>query len=106
MDTGTLELHDALIESTSIDYAGKRVSLVLALYERAADSSRTRIELSFEEVESVSHVADFNRLEQNRSAGNINYWVPGDAHSPSFIYLVDGVMTIRSSKPPQALKLA
>lgn len=102
MDIDTLELHDALIQSASIDYASKRVSLVLELYESASEKKRTRVELAFDEVESMSHVADFARLEKNRFAGNVNYWVPGDAQSPTFIYLTDGVMTIASRKPPSA----
>jgi len=104
MNIDTLELHDAIVQSASIDYASKRVSLMLELYESASEKQRTRVELTFDEVESMSHVADFKRLEKNRFAGNVNYWVPGDAQSPTFIYLTDGVITIASHKSPSVRK--
>lgn len=86
MNIDTLELHDALIHGANIDYAAKQVALSLEIYETPSSKTRTRITMIFDEVDSISHVADFNNLEKNRFAGNINSWIAGSTQSPTYIY--------------------
>jgi hypothetical protein len=47
VDIDSLELHDALIKSASIDYANRRVTLLLDAYVIEPDKNRTSFELIF-----------------------------------------------------------
>jgi hypothetical protein len=105
MDIDALELHDAIVVDASIDYAAKRLTLRLDIYEEASYSHRTPIELVFNEMTSLSHVVDFDRLEANRFAGNVNYWLPGNDQAQTYIYLTDGVIAIGCRQPPVAQRV-
>ena len=101
MNIENLELHDALIHGAEMNYSNRRISILLDTYETTSSKERVRIELIFDEVDSVSHIADFNSLKKNKFAGNVNYWIPGNTDSPTYIYFTDGVMAITSKVPPR-----
>lgn len=105
MDIDALELHDAIVIGGSIDYPEKLLTLRLDIYEDVSNPHRTPIELVFGEVTSLSHVVDFDRLEINRFAGNVNYWVPGTGQTPTYIYLTDGMIAVGCRRPPVARRI-
>jgi hypothetical protein len=89
------ELHDAVIERTSIDYPKKTVQIDMAYYpEPVHAKTRVGASIVFEGVRSISHSADFGHLGDNARAGNINYWAPALKSGVTFIYLVNGVISI------------
>ena len=97
METTTLdniELHDAVVESVNIDFLAASITMRIAYYPNAESRQRSEAQLTFENVDSVSQIADLARLRQNRSAGNINYWRPSNADGVTYIYLVDGCIAV------------
>jgi len=93
MNLEQIELHDARLHRTSIDYEAKTVLVELDFYASEKSSERKRAEIFFGGVASVSHLADMVRLESHASAGNVNYWVPA-TDGPTYIYLSDGCLAI------------
>lgn len=93
------ELHDAVIQRTAIDYPKKTVQIDMAYYpEPIHAKSRRNASILFEGVRSISHSADFAHLADNAGAGNINYWAPASKSGVTFIYLVNGVISIDARK--------
>lgn len=96
-DLEKVELHDALLQSMRIDYPEKTVLVEVEFYPEAQSSERKHASILFEEVESVSQLADIERLRSHASAGNINYWVPV-REGTTFIYLSDGCIAVKAGK--------
>jgi len=93
------ELHDAIIHRTAIDYPRKTVQIDIAYYpEPVHAKTRRNASILFEGVRSISHSADFAHLANNASAGNINYWAPASKSGVTFIYLVNGVISVDARK--------
>jgi hypothetical protein len=89
------ELHDAIIQRTTIDYPSKTVQIEIAYFPEPLHAKRRRkASILFEGVRSISHSADFAHLADNAGAGNINYWAPASKSGVTFIYLVNGVISI------------
>jgi hypothetical protein len=89
------ELHDAIIQRTAIDYPKKTVQIDLAFYPEPVNAkTRSDASILFEGVRSISHSAEFEHLSDNAKAGNINYWAPASKSGVTFIYLVNGVISI------------
>ena len=93
MDLEKIELHDALLHRMHIDYAAKIVRIDLQFYLTPESSKREMASLIFSKVDSVSHISDLIRHEDNAIAGNINYWIP-QQEGLTYIYLVDGCIAI------------
>ena len=89
-----IELHDAVIEGLNIDFSAASVTMLIAYYASPDGRQRVRAKVIFEKVESISQITDFVRLRENASAGNINYWRPGDTGNATYIYLVDGCIAV------------
>ncbi len=98
MKVEELELHDALLKSTVIDYTSKIIEIQLELYLNTNDSNRKPFSIVFEGVESISQISNLDRLEQNAFAGNVNYWIPEQNGGTTYIYLTDGCVAIKSAK--------
>jgi hypothetical protein len=92
----SLELHDGLIVSMEISYTKKDLIVEVELYRSSDDRVREKRSIIFEGVRSISQIADFNSLEKNAFAGNINYWVPCQ-DGTTFIYLTDGCIVVNAS---------
>jgi hypothetical protein len=71
-----IELHDALIENISTDFATGSVRIDVAYYTTPDSRQRSRAAFVFEDVESISQISNVARIRQNSFAGNVNYWVP------------------------------
>lgn len=89
-----IELHDALLKSMNVDYNLKRVTVELDFYEDSSDSHRKSASIIFEGVKSIAEICNLDRLQDNARAGNVNYWVPGQADDTTYVYLVDGCLAI------------
>ena len=90
----TIELHDALIENLSIDFAAGSAAIHIAYYSGSDSRERVRGTLLFEDIEAISQIVGIARLRQNSVAGNISYWVPGASGEATYIYLADGCIAI------------
>lgn len=97
MKIDDIELHDALLKKLQVNYVEKTAAIDIEFYETEQSSTRLGATIAFEKVANISHISDFNRLEINASAGNINYWVPAKNKGVTYIYLVDGCIAIDAS---------
>jgi hypothetical protein len=93
-----IELHDALLKSMNVDYAAKVATVKIEFFEDAKDRNRKVALLIFEEIELVSQISSLERLQENAFAGNVNYWVPAQNGGTTYIYLVDGCVSIKAEK--------
>jgi hypothetical protein len=96
MSLDGIELHDALIANTVIDYARKIVVIGVQYYEKPEDKSRKPVNIVFEDVSGLSQISDLDAISKNTFAGHINHWVPVQ-RGTTFIYLVDGCISVTSS---------
>lgn len=97
MKVEEIELHDALLKNTVINYVSKTIEIQLELYLNTNDTSRKSLSVVFEGVESISQMSDLDKLEQNAFAGNINYWLPEQSSGTTYIYLTDGCIAIKAA---------
>lgn len=98
MSLDKIELHDALIQSVVFDIEAATVSISLLVYGEENSKTRHPLLIRFEEVETISSVADCIALKKNKFAGNISYWIPNEKGGLTFIYLADGIFAIKSGK--------
>ncbi len=93
-DLNSVELHDALLISISINYAEKTMTISVECYQDAVhDRGRQPARIIFEGVYSISHTVDLDALQDNASVGNIEYWAPHPGGT-TYIYLVDGSIAV------------
>jgi hypothetical protein len=85
-----IELHDGLIKSVNIDFETGSG----AYYSSPDSRQRATAALFFEGVESVSQTLSVTDVRENATAGNINYWVPGDIGGVTYVYVVNGCIAV------------
>jgi hypothetical protein len=88
------------MQSVMIDVPRRTVSLCFLSYPLEEASERVAIEVVFSNVTSVNTVADLLTLEDNYSAGNVNYWHIAEGPGTSYFYLVEGCLTITAGSAP------
>ena len=93
-----INLHDSLLKNMSVNYASKTVSIEIAYYKSEQSSKRQQAIIEFKKVESISQISDFDRLKNNAFAANVNYWIPSESKGTTYIYLMDGCISINASK--------
>jgi hypothetical protein len=86
-----IDLNDAKILSTQLDEAAGSVTIEVAL---AGSGKRKKATLLFEGVRSLPIVAESLKLAANPHAGNVLDWTPSPQSGNTFIYLLDGVISI------------
>ena len=86
--------HDALIESIAINLLKKSVVIRLLAYPDEHSKDRKPIELTFLDVETVTTSADLESIADNAFAGTVNHWHLAERPGTSFIYLVEGYITV------------
>ena len=90
-----IELHDALINCTVIDFNEGTMSIEMDYYPDPVNSSkRSPLMISFFGVKSISGITDFKDLKNNRFAGNVSYWHPATKKGTTYIYLISGTLAI------------
>jgi len=98
-EEGLPDLHDARIGELEINFEVRVIKIFIEYYPTLEANQRKSAWLTFENVDSISQIANLSQLAQNRGAGNINYWLPALSFGTTFIYLVNGCITILSSPP-------
>jgi len=90
-----IELHDANLKSTSVNYVAKSVTLEIDYYP--TEQSKQRISATFE----FSGVSDYNEnssvtelFTHSKVGGNISYWVPAPKAGTTYFYLARGFISI------------
>jgi hypothetical protein len=93
--------HDSQIESVIVDAPLRTVLLRFSSYPSLKARERVSIEVAFEDVTSMSVVADLKQMEDNYAAGNVNHWHVAEGAGTSFFYLIEGCLTITAGLPPR-----
>ncbi len=99
-----IELHDALIHRAEIDYPKQTIRVEIEfypspqVYPSPQAPKRKRGVIAFDGVRSISHTADLVHIKRNAFAGTINYWAPAKKDGVTFIYLVNGVISVTAKK--------
>jgi hypothetical protein len=88
-----IDLRDARIVEARIDEAAGTVTI-----EVAPAGGSKKVELFFEGVRSLPLVAQGLKLARGPGAGNILDWKPAFSGGNTFIYLLDGVISIWSQR--------
>lgn len=96
MNLDEIELHDALINKINIDFVTGVVMIDVSYYETSEACIRRPALIKFNGAKLISNLCDFQRLQRNAGAGNVNYWVPNNLGGVTYIYLVDGCIGILS----------
>lgn len=98
IDPKAVELHDALLKSTTIDYVAKTLTIGIEFYQDAfKDPKRKSAFIVFDGVTSFSQTSNFDHLQMNAAAGNVTYWKP-DLEGVTYIYLSEGCISIEAEK--------
>jgi len=92
-----IELHDAVLKRFAVDHEQGIATIELDLYENEDDRNRRGARITFSEVEAVAQIVDMHRMKDNSSAGNINQWVPSLSAGTTYIYLVDGCISVTAN---------
>jgi len=90
----SLELHDGIIYRMAIDYGRGTATIALSYYPDQTIRKRRRVLLTFEGVESISQVTNFQTLKVNAAAGNISYWEPSSKRGVTYLHLAGGTISI------------
>lgn len=90
-----IELHDANLKSTSINYVAKTATLEIDYYP--TEQSKQRISATFK----FNGVSDYNEnssvkelFAHSKVGGNISYWVPALKAGTTYFYLAHGFISI------------
>jgi len=93
-----IELHDGLIKNMIFDYIARLIVIEVEYYKKHGDKKRYKGKILFEGVNFATQICDFAVMEKNAFAGNINHWTPAVDEGKTYIYLVDGCISIESTK--------
>jgi hypothetical protein len=90
----SVDLHEARIHRGHVDHETGCVTLSIAFRENPASQKLTQASLVFEGVRSLPIVADLLARYANPKAGNVISWTPSPQSGNTFIYMLDGVISI------------
>jgi len=93
-----IELHDGLINNMVFDYTARSIAIEVEYYKKYGEKKRYKGKILFEGVNLTTQICDFAAMEKNAFAGNINHWTPAVGKGKTYIYLVDGCISIESTK--------
>ena len=95
MSYENIELHDANLKSTSVNYVAKIVAFEIDYY--LTDKAKQRVSATFK----FSAVSNYNEnssikelLTHSKVGGNISYWVPALKAGTTYFYLAQGFISI------------
>ncbi|HEY4146075.1 hypothetical protein [Pinirhizobacter sp.] len=89
-----LELHDAQLTGVEVRPTTREVAVSVRAFVGISPNTRTKLTLLFKGVKQFTQNMDFLAMEDNSSAGNINYWSPALQAGTTYIYLVNGVIAV------------
>ena len=92
--------HDAQLDAIVIDVLGRTVTVRLSAYTTPNGPERDAVDITFTNVEQVQSLADLAKLQDNRSAGNVNHWRIADGPGTSYFYLVEGCLVVTAGSAP------
>ena len=94
MNHEEIELHDANLKSTTVDYVSQTV--VLEIDYHLSEQARGRIAASFKfsGVSTYNENSSIDELKKHSIFGNISSWTPAFKLGTTYIYLARGFISI------------
>jgi len=98
MSHENIELHDANLKSTTVDYVAQTV--VLEIDYHPSEQSRDRIAASFKfsGVSTYNENSNIDELKKHSIFGNVTSWVPAIEFGTNYIYLARGFISITARR--------
>ncbi|WP_162312954.1 hypothetical protein [Pseudoxanthomonas yeongjuensis] len=93
-DTNKIDLHDAIVEKMTISLLDRLVEIRVKYYSSGEAKARSSGVIIFTSVSSLSGILDFDSIADNSQAGNINHWNPCEKDGTTFIYFLDGCLSV------------
>ena len=95
MSYENIELHDANIKSTSINYVAKTVVLEIDYYPTEQSSNRIAATFKFSGVSDYNENSSIKEMSvHSKCGGNVSYWVPSLKAGTTYFYLARGFISI------------
>lgn len=94
----TLDLHDATIESISLDFRTRTLTIYTNHYQSSESSKKEKLVINFYKVTSYSCLSDLESILDNSKSGNINSWSPATGKGTTYIYLVEGCIQVAADR--------
>ena len=91
MTPDKIDLHAGRLKNMKVDYVKRSVTIKIENFECEENSNRILLLFTFEGVESVSQVANFDALGVHAKFGNVNDWAPPERAGTTYIDLVDKI---------------
>ena len=98
MKLESIELHDAIINSFSINYEKMTAVISIEYYTNKNECGRVSGQITFSGIESINQVVDISELSKHRKFGNISYWSPAKGMGATFIHLCTGTISVTAKK--------
>jgi hypothetical protein len=96
--------HDSLIEQVLIDVVTRTVSVKVLAYDGGPGSTkRVSFTIVFEKVDAVNTAADLGELAANTFAGHVNHAKLAEGPGTSYLYLVEGYMSVTAGSAPRLI---
>jgi hypothetical protein len=90
-----IELHDANLKSTSVNYVAKTVALEIDYYPTEQANQRISATFKFSGVSDYAENSSIKELlTHSKVGGNISYWVPALKAGTTYFYLARGFISI------------
>ena len=93
--------HDSLIEEVKIDILKRTVSVRGSSYAGPGAAARSPFTILFVDVDAVTTTADMVELTANTFAGHVNHAKLANGPGTSYLYLVEGYMSVTSQSAPR-----
>ncbi|WP_159094758.1 hypothetical protein [Stenotrophomonas sp. ESTM1D_MKCIP4_1] len=93
-----VDLHDAIVQRIDIDILAGVITVDVSFYEALESKQRKLGVIKFQGVRNSSLVLDFISLLDNSRSGNVNSWDPAALGGNSNIRMLDGYISIGSTK--------
>ena len=95
MSYENIELHDANLKSTLVNYVAKTVALEIDYYPTEKNKQRVSATFNFSGVSDYNENANLKELlAHSKAGGNISYWVPALKAGTTYFYLARGFISI------------
>jgi len=95
MNYEEIELHDANLKSTSVNYEANSVAFEIDYYPTEQSKQRISATFKFIDVSDYNENSNFKELfNHSKVGGNISYWVPALKAGTTYFYLARGFISI------------
>ena len=94
MNHEDIELHDANLKRSTVDYLNQIVQLKIDYYPTEQSKKRITATFKFSGVSSYNENSSIKEIKEHAKFGNITSWAPADKSGTTYFYLARGFISI------------